>query len=206
MEKSGNHWDGIYSTKKTDELSWTQAVPKTSLDFLHRFNLPKNSPIIDVGGGESRFVDVLLREGFTDITVLDISEQALVNSRERLGSESASMVQWIVSDITGFVPTRNYHFWHDRATFHFLTTGKQIANYVTLASKAIDSHGFMVIGTFSENGPSQCSGLPVVKYSEELLSSTLSANFTKIHCIKEDHETPFHTLQNFLFCSFRKIT
>ena len=106
MEESVNHWERIYSTKKTDELSWTQAKPKTSLDFLHRFNLPKNSPIIDVGGGESKFVDFLLLEGYTDITVLDISEQALLTTRERLGPDSASRVQWIVSDITAFVPTR----------------------------------------------------------------------------------------------------
>lgn len=172
---------------------------------MHSLNLPKNSPIIDVGGGESKFVDCLLDEGFTDITVLDISEQALANSRAQLGPERSSKVQWIVSDINEFIPTRKYHFWHDRATFHFLTTERQITNYVSLASAAIDSQGFMMIGTFSENGPSKCSGLPVRQYSEDLLSSTLAANFRKIRCITENHETPFHTFQNFLFCTFRKI-
>ena len=205
MKDSKIHWDRIYSTKTSKELSWTQSVPQTSLDFLHNLNIPKNSPIIDVGGGESVFVDCLLREGYTDITVLDISEQALANNRERLGPEDASRVQWIVSDITTFAPTRKYHFWHDRATFHFLTSESQIAGYISLASRAIDPQGFLMIGTFSENGPAKCSGLPVVQYSEDLLSSTLAANFRKIRCLKEDHETPFHTLQNFLFCSFRKI-
>jgi ubiquinone/menaquinone biosynthesis C-methylase UbiE len=205
MKDSKIHWDRIYSTKTSKELSWTQSLPQTSLDFLHNLNIPKNSPIIDVGGGESVFVDCLLREGYTDITVLDISEKALANSRERLGPLDASRVQWIVSDITAFAPTRKYHFWHDRATFHFLTSESQIAGYISLASRAIDPQGFMMIGTFSENGPAKCSGLPVVQYSEDFLSSTLATNFMKIRCITEDHETPFHTFQNFLFCSFRKI-
>ena len=200
------HWDRIYSTKTSNELSWTQAFPQTSLNFLHNLNIPKNSPIIDVGGGESTFVDCLLHEGYTDITVLDISERALANSRERLGPEDASRVQWIVSDITAFSPTRKYHFWHDRATFHFLTSENQVAGYLSLATNAIDPQGFMMIGTFSENGPEKCSGLPVVRYSGDLLTTTLAANFRKIHCITEEHETPFHTLQHFLFCSFRKIT
>jgi hypothetical protein len=205
MDEQKKHWDKIYLTKKSDEVSWTQPVPKTSLDFLHSFQLTKDSPIIDVGGGESRLVDFLLDEGFTDITVLDISEEAVIHSKERLGQEKAAKVQWIVSDVIEFVPTRKYYVWHDRATFHFLTTESQIARYVSLASNFIDSQGYMTIGTFSENGPTKCSGLPVRQYSENLLSSVLTEHFKKIRCITEDHETPFHTFQNFLFCSFKKV-
>jgi cyclopropane fatty-acyl-phospholipid synthase-like methyltransferase len=186
-------------------VSWTQSIPKTSLDFLHSFQLTKDSPIIDVGGGESRLVDCLLDEGFTDITVLDISEEAVTHTKERLGREKAAKVQWIVSDIVEFMPTRKYHVWHDRATFHFLTTENQIARYVNLASTVIGSKGYMAIGTFSENGPTKCSGLPVRQYSETLLSEVLTEHFKKIRCVTEDHETPFHTFQNFLFCSFRKV-
>ncbi len=204
MKDSKTHWDKIYRTNKNDEVSWTQAVPKTSLDFLHGLNLPKNSPIIDVGGGESKFVDFLLDEGFSDITVLDISEQALANSRERLGPGNAARVQWIATDINEFIPARKYFFWHDRATFHFLITEKQVSDYISLASTTIESQGFMMIGVFSENGPSKCSGLPVRQYSADLLSATLAGNFRKIRCITEDHETPFHAFQNFLFCSFKK--
>lgn len=197
------HWEKIYATKKSNEVSWTQEFPITSLNFLHSFNLSKNSSIIDIGGGESRLVDFLLDEGFTDITVLDISDVALQHAKERLGKRALN-VKWIVADITEFVPDRKYDVWHDRATFHFLTTEEQIANYVSLASDYLNTKGFMTIGTFSENGPTKCSGLPVKQYSEQLLSSVLRDHFEKIRCITEDHETPFHTLQNFLFCSFQK--
>lgn len=203
METVKNHWENIYGNKSSNEVSWTQAIPKTSLDFLHSFNLCKDASIIDVGGGESKLVDFLLDEGFTDVTVLDISERALERAKQRLG-ERASQVQWIVSDVTKFVPRRKYHVWHDRATFHFLTSAAEISKYVSLASNYIDNQGFMTIGTFSNNGPTKCSGLPIKQYSDETLTSVLIEHFEKMRCITEDHETPFHTIQNFLFCSFRK--
>lgn len=203
MENASSHWEKIYQTKKSNEVSWTQPVPSTSLTFIHSFDLSKSSSIIDVGGGESRLVDFLLDEGFEDITVLDISASALENVKERLG-DKARKVQWIVADVTAFKPTRRYDVWHDRATFHFLTSERQIKKYVAIASDAVNEGGFMTIATFSENGPAKCSGLTIKQYNEETLIATLEKSFQKIKCITEDHQTPFHTMQNFLFCSFRR--
>lgn len=203
MESAREHWEKIYSSKKSNEVSWTQDIPATSLQFLHSFNLSKNASIIDIGGGESKLVDFLLEEGFTDITVLDISAHALQHAKDRLGAK-ASRVHWIVSDINDFIPSRRYDVWHDRATFHFLTAANQIKKYITLAASTIHSNGFMAIGTFSENGPTKCSGLAIRQYSERTLEKTLHADFKKVRCITEDHVTPFNTIQNFLFCSFKK--
>ena len=196
-----HHWEKIYSTKQPDEVSWTQQVPVASLNFIHNFHLPLTASIIDVGGGESRLVDCLLDEGYEDITVLDISATALQKAQERLG-ERAQRVKWIVGDITAFKPARQYDMWHDRATFHFLTTKEQIAKYLRIAANAVGS--FITIGTFSENGPEKCSGLPVRRYSEAALQLQLLSVFEKIRCIREDHVTPFNTHQEFLFCSFKK--
>jgi len=203
MQTPKEHWEKIYSTKTSNEVSWTQEIPVTSLDFIHTFNLSKDAAIIDVGGGESRLVDFLLDEGFTNITVLDISEQALMKTQARLGKQAVK-VKWIVSDVTEFRPIQKFDVWHDRATFHFLTTKEQIEKYVELASLSVHANGFMAIGTFSENGPTKCSGLNIKQYSETELEKTLTYHFRKIKCISEDHVTPFHTIQNFLFCSFRK--
>lgn len=203
MENSKNHWEKIYSTRKSDELSWTQNVPVASLNFLRSFNLSKHAPIIDIGGGESLLVDFLIQDGFTDLTVLDISETALQHARNRLGA-NATQVTWIACDITEFVPARKYSVWHDRATFHFLTQENQIAKYANLAADFVQANGYITIGTFSESGPNKCSGLETKQYSEETLNSILSSYFEKIRCVKEDHLTPFNALQNFLFCSFRK--
>lgn len=195
------HWEAVYQTKNPDEVSWTQEIPKTSLDFIHSFRLNKKASIIDIGGGDSKLADFLLEEGFEDITVLDISATALQKARNRLG-EKAKKVKWIVSDVTEFKPKQHYDVWHDRATFHFLTTPKQVENYLTTARKAV--RHYMTIGTFSEKGPDKCSGLTVKQYTEDQLQNLLSENFDKIRCVNEDHVTPFQTKQNFLFCSFKK--
>jgi len=157
--------------------------------------------IIDVGGGDSRLADCLLEKGFEHITVLDISEKAIDKAKERLGSK-AKKINWLVCDITAFQPAIEYDVWHDRATFHFLTTKEQVEKYITLAKKAVKS--FMIIGTFSTNGPLKCSGLEIKQYAEETLEHTFEHDFEKIRCITENHITPFNTAQNFLFCSFKK--
>jgi 2-polyprenyl-3-methyl-5-hydroxy-6-metoxy-1,4-benzoquinol methylase len=203
MNSLKEHWERIYSTKTSQEVSWTQAVPETSLGFIHSFDLQKDAAIIDVGGGESHFVDFLLDEGFTDITVLDISEEALKKTQLRLG-ERSSLVKWIVSDVVEFKSLKKFDVWHDRATFHFLTTPEQIEKYIEISAQALRDNGFMAIGTFSENGPTKCSGLTIRQYTEQQMEKTLIYYFKKIRCITEDHITPFHTIQNFLFCSFKR--
>jgi hypothetical protein len=195
------HWETVYSTKQPHEVSWTQAVPQTSLDFIRGFNLPKTAAIIDIGGGDSQLVDCLLAEGYENLTVLDISENALLRAQKRLG-DKAQKVRWIVSDITQFEPTEQYDVWHDRATFHFLTAEKQVNFYQNLTAKAVK--GYLTIATFSKNGPKKCSGLEICQYDEADLEAVLTEQFDKIKCINEDHTTPFGTQQNFTFCSFKK--
>ncbi len=162
METRKEHWEKLYSTKQPNEVSWTQELPKTSLDFVHSFNLPKTSNIIDIGGGDSKLVDYLLDEGFQNISVLDISEKAIERAKKRL-SYRAMKVNWIVSDVTEFHPPTTYDCWHDRATFHFLTSADDINTYLTTARQAVK--GFMTIATFSDKGPKKCSMLDVHQYT-----------------------------------------
>ena len=195
-----NHWETVYETKNPDQVSWTQEVPQTSLDFISSFELSKDASIIDVGGGDSKLVDYLLEKGFKNITVLDISEKALEKAKNRLGSK-AQKVKWIASYVTEFEPTITYDVWHDRATFHFLTSAEQIAKYIEIVKKSVN--GFITIGTFSENGPTKCSGLEIKQYTAQTLDEKFKNGFKKIRCVSEDHVTPFNTKQNFLFCSFK---
>lgn len=197
-----NHWENVYDTKTPDQVSWTQEKPATSLDFIHSSGLGKQAKIIDIGGGDSNLVDFLLEEGYENITVLDISAKALERAKKRLG-DSAQKVKWIATDITAFEPNETYDIWHDRAAFHFLTTSEQVSKYIDIAQKYVNE--FMILGTFSTNGPTKCSGLEIKQYDEESLSENFSSGFEKIKCITEDHTTPFDTVQNFVFCSFKKI-
>ena len=196
------HWETVYETKNPDQVSWTQEIPKTSLNFIHSFGLDKKAKIIDIGGGDSRLVDFLLEEGFENITVLDISEKAIQKAQLRLGVK-ADKVNWIVSDITQFNPTTQYDVWHDRAAFHFLTSKVDVNKYVEIVKKSVSK--YIVIGTFSENGPQKCSGLEIKQYSQEEITKLFQNDFQVIECFTEDHTTPFDTQQNFMYCSFKKM-
>jgi len=197
------HWETVFSTKQEDEVSWFQPYPKTSMQFVELFDLALDANIIDIGGGDSHFVDKLLDKGYRNIYVLDISAHAIERAKVRLG-ERASHVHWIICDVTEFQPSVQFDFWHDRAAFHFLTTEDKIYKYVSIAEDAIKKNGYLILGTFSENGPTKCSGLDIKQYSEASMSARFEIAFDRIRCITEDHKTPFNTVQNFLFCSFKK--
>ena len=198
------HWDNVFSTKKSTDVSWFQEVPITSLAFIRSLNLPKTAHIMDVGGGDSYLVDFLLKDGFENVTVLDISEKALEKAKKRLG-ESANKIEWIVSDITDYQDnTKKFDVWHDRAAFHFLVKNKQIETYISIAQKNIKNEGFLSVGTFSERGPNKCSGLEIKQYSEESMTEKFKEDFEKIKCINENHETPSKMIQNFTFCTFQR--
>lgn len=194
-----NHWENVYQNKTTQQVSWTQTIPKTSLDLIAQFDLNKSSRIIDVGGGDSNLVDFLIDEGYEDISVLDISSKAIDRAKNRLG-DKGQKIHWIVSNILDFKPKKKFDVWHDRAAFHFLTTKKDIEQYVKTVSQFANH---IVLGTFSKNGPLKCSGLPISQYDSEDLKALLESDFELVSSHYEDHTTPFHTQQNFLFCSFR---
>mgnify|MGYP000678149815 CR=1 FL=1 len=198
------HWEKIYQEKELKDVSWFQPTPETSLDFFKQFNVPTTAKIIDIGGGDSFLVDHLLDSGYEDITILDISSAAIDRAKQRLG-ERANHVKWIVADAATFKPAEKYDFWHDRAAFHFLTDEQEISNYLDTAQRNINSTGVLVIGTFSQQGPKKCSGIEIKQYSETTMTDRLKTFFEKIKCITVDHKTPFDTIQNFVFCSFRKL-
>ena len=198
-----NYWEQIYQTKKPDQVSWYQPTPVTSLSFFEQYNVPKEAKIIDIGGGDSFLVDHLLNRGYKDITVLDISESSLERAKSRLGDRSG-LVKWIVEDAATFETTERYDFWHDRAAFHFLTKEDEIQNYINTVQQSINPSGILVLGTFSEQGPKKCSGIEIKQYSETSMTDRLKGSFEKIKCITVEHKTPFDTIQQFIFCSFRK--
>lgn len=197
------HWENIYETKQLNEVSWFQPTPETSLNFFKKDKIPITAKIIDIGGGDSFLVDHLLDLGYENITVLDISEAALNRAKKRLGNR-ANHVKWIVADVATFEPTEKYDFWHDRATFHFLTSDNEIQHYVETVDNSIAPNGILVIGTFSEQGPKKCSGIDIKQYSANTLIKLFSSVFEQLNCFTVEHQTPFNTIQQFVFCSFKK--
>ncbi|MDA9338874.1 nodulation S family protein [Flavobacteriaceae bacterium] len=198
-----DHWQNVYDKKNENEVSWYQKSPKLSLEFVKRLNLSLDAEIIDIGAGESRLVDNLLEMGFVNLSVLDISSKSIEKTKKRLGLKS-KLVNWIVSDINNFNPTKKYDLWHDRAAFHFLKDSVEIDNYVKLVKSSLHNQGNLIIATFSENGPLKCSGLEVSRYSENSISDLFNNDFELIKSQKSIHKTPFNTSQEFLFSKFKK--
>jgi 2-polyprenyl-3-methyl-5-hydroxy-6-metoxy-1,4-benzoquinol methylase len=198
------HWENIFKTKDTTEVSWYQAFPETSIKLIEKLKLPKNARIIEVGSGDSFLADSLIEKGYSEITLLDISEKALEIIKNRL-SASAANIEFITEDVMEFQSDHSFDLWHDRAVFHFLTDEKEIQKYVKNVSGKLVSGGYFIIGTFSNNGPDICSGLKVRQYSENQLSEVFKNGFKKIECFTENHQTPSGSNQNFLFCVFQKI-
>ena len=199
---SKQHWETIYQTKSAQEVSWTQVVPQVSIDLIQATGLPKDAAIIDIGGGDSNLVDHLMALGYSNITVLDISAHAIQKAQARLG-EKAHSVKWIVTDILNFKPESPYQLWHDRAAFHFLTEKNQIDTYLQLVKTNAPKQ--LIIGTFSVDGPLKCSGINIHQYDEDSLPKTFeSIGYTNQGCNRHHHTTPFGTVQDFIFCSFKK--
>lgn len=204
--QSKNHWENVYATKPAQDVSWFQEHAERSLDLIRHTRVSRDASIIDVGGGTSTLVDDLLSMDYSALTVLDLSSAALAAAQKRLGEQQAEAVHWLEADITDVtLPKHAFEVWHDRAVFHFLTTEQQRQSYIETVMHAVKPGGHTIIATFAEDGPTQCSGLPVMRYDAEALQAEFGSVFVLEEDVKEEHHTPFGTTQKFTYCRFRKI-
>ena len=199
------HWEKVYSTKSTDSVSWFQEHAETSLELIRSTGVDGDAAIIDVGGGASILVDDLLTRGYSNLTVLDLSAAALAAAQQRLGSCSEK-VAWLEADITKVnLPASHFDVWHDRAVFHFLTTPEERAKYVEAVLRSVKPGGHVIVATFAEDGPMQCSGLSVMRYRAEELHAEFGDTFSLLQQQKESHITPSGAVQQFVYCYCRKL-
>jgi len=197
------HWQTVHKTRDPQSFAWYQETPSISIELILSFGADLNSPVIDIGGGSSLLVDHLLDAGYTDLTVLDISEQALAVAKKRL-SLSGDAVEWIAADVTRHPFERTYEVWHDRAAFHFLTDADGQQRYVDQMRASLLVGGVAIVATFSPDGPEQCSGLPVQRYSEETLSELLGDGFRPLRFEREAHATPQGKVQHFVYGCYQR--
>ena len=203
MNQTHAHWDAVYQRKRPTEVSWYEPSPATSVAFIHASKLRSTDPIIDVGGGASLLVDELLRQGYTDLTVLDISGTALQTVRSRLG-EHPTGVQLLEADVLSFEPTRRYALWHDRAVFHFLVEAVDRKRYIAALQRGLLEDGHVVIATFGPQGPEKCSGLPVRRHDSTTLAAELGNEFALTDSALVLHRTPSGAEQQLLYCHFQR--
>jgi 2-polyprenyl-3-methyl-5-hydroxy-6-metoxy-1,4-benzoquinol methylase len=197
------HWEKIYTEKAPDAVSWYRPHLETSLVLIEQAATGVSASVIDVGGGESTLVDDLLARGYSNVTVLDISQTAIDANRKRLGKAS-ECVRWLVANVTKAELERSaYDVWHDRAVFHFLTSPSDRVAYVRQATRAVKPGGSVIVSTFGPEGPTRCGGLKVVRYDADSLHQEFGVRFRLLDSRKEMHRTPFGTVQQFLYCYCR---
>ena len=197
------HWENIYQKKEIDGVSWYQKIPSESLQLIKKYSLSNSDKIIDIGCGKSFLADNLLELNYTDISLVDISSNALKEVKDRLQNKSLNFIE---TDILNFNSNDKYDIWHDRAVFHFITDNKGIEKYISLCNKYINNHGILIIGAFAEDGPLKCSGLEIKRYSVDQISGLFKETFELVESFKMLHKTPFDTEQSFSFCVLRKFT
>ena len=201
-----NHWEHVYATKKTESVSWFQEHAEQSMRLIRGTGVPCSAGIIDVGGGASTLVDDLLSSGYCAVSVLDLAAAALSVAKARLG-ERTSEVQWTEGDITKvLLPVHAFDVWHDRAVFHFLTSKEDREAYVDTVLRSVKPGGQVIVATFAEDGPIQCSGLPVMRYGPSELHAEFGSPFSLVQHEREEHHTPFGTVQKFVYCYCRKVS
>ena len=197
------HWENIYQKKEIDGVSWYQKVPIESLQLIKKYSISNSDKIIDIGCGKSFLADNLLELNYTDISLVDISSNALKEVKDRLQNKSLNFIE---TDILNFNSNDKYDIWHDRAVFHFITNPEGIEKYISLCNKYINNHGILIIGAFAEDGPLKCSGLEIKRYSVDQISGLFKETFELVESFKMLHKTPFDTEQSFSFCVLRKFT
>ncbi|NOQ87701.1 MAG: methyltransferase domain-containing protein [Gammaproteobacteria bacterium] len=199
-----DHWEHIYSDKKSTEVSWYQQNPEYSLELIEATGVDKLARIIDIGGGASTLVDFLLAAGYQNLSVLDIARSAIEQAMARL-DQQADMVEWIEHDITSFKAAEPFDVWHDRAVFHFLTDADDRLSYVKTMFDALKPGAHAIVATFNLDGPEKCSGLDIVRYSPETLSAIFGVRFQLVETRTEKHKTPSGTSQSFVYCRFLRV-
>lgn len=199
------HWAQVYSDRKPTDVSWYQLHPEHSLALIENCAAGNAARIIDVGGGASALVDHLLDAGYQHISVLDIANKAIKQAQARLGSR-AGTVNWIEQDVAIPLSGEAYDIWHDRAVFHFLTSSEEQARYIANLKQALRPGGHAIIATFAEDGPNECSGLQVARYSPESLSDAMGGVLRLVETREEEHHTPNGGVQRFIYCRFKLVT
>jgi Methyltransferase domain len=201
-KSTASHWDHAYAAGATTP-SWFQQHPGMSLRMFDAAGIQADASVIDVGGGASPLAGALLKRGFGDVTVLDISAAGMSYARRRLGTR-AEQVRWLVADVRTWVPEHHYAVWHDRAVFHFLVNAQDRAQYRGVLERATEPGAVAVFGCFALDGPQYCSGLPVARYGAQELAGELGSHWTLIIQDREEHRTPAGLIQPFTWAALVK--
>jgi SAM-dependent methyltransferase len=200
-----NHWDKAYSNSEQEKLGWYETDLSPTLNLISKTGLQKSAKILNAGAGSTTLIDKLLETGYTNLIATDLSEVALKQLDVRTEGNS---IDFIVDDLTNPEKLLNIDpvdLWIDRAVLHFFVEEKEQDTYFDLLKNKIKSKGFVILAEFNLNGATRCSGLPVHRYSEEMLIEKIGPDFELIDSFNYNYLMPSGAERPYIYTLFRKI-
>ncbi|WP_457615671.1 methyltransferase domain-containing protein [Lutibacter sp.] len=203
-----SHWDKAYVKTPIDKLGWYEDNPEASLKLISACNLPKDALIFNAGAGATTLIGELLKKGYTNIVVNDISEKALNELKLNLSANNQHNVRFIVDDLTNPVSLlnlKNVDLWHDRAVLHFFTTQQQQNAYFDLLKNAVKVGGYVILAEFNLEGAKKCSGLEVFNYNEKMLQERLGTDFELVEFFNYTYIQPSGNTREYVYTLFKRV-
>lgn len=205
-EDLSSYWDTIYETLDHSLLGWYEEIPQPSLDLIDKTGINKNSSILNVGAGATTLVDHLIAKGYDNLLCTDISKTALDILKSRV-KEKANDIEWFIDDLTksdALSKMKPVDLWHDRAVMHFFTKEEDQKNYFNLINQKVKPGGFVILATFNLQGASKCSGLPVQRYNERMLSNKIGNDFKLQESFNYTYTMPSGETREYVYTLFKK--
>lgn len=201
------HWNTVYDTKADEQLGWYEDNPKPTLELIEKCKLESDSKILCVGAGTTRLIDTLIEKGFQNIIANDLSEIALHHLKHRISEKYSHNLECIADDLTN--PTKlnqlkDVDLWIDRAVLHFFLEENDIESYFNLIKTTLSKNGQVIIATFSLDGAEKCSGLPLHRYSKEMIQKRLGPDFLLVDSFNYTYINPFGGERPYVYTLFQR--
>lgn len=203
---SKTHWDNAYTNSPIEKLGWFETDLSPTLDLLNKTMPSKTARILNVGAGATTLVDELVTDGYTNIIATDISKVSLDHLKIRLGDQS-KLVKFIIDDLTNPSELLNINpvdLWIDRAVLHFFNKPEEQDEYFNLLKKSIKNSGYVILAEYNLNGATKCAGLPVHRYSKEMLQEKIGDAFKLVDSFEYIYTMPHGDLRPYIYTLFQK--
>ena len=204
---SQNHWNLAYQKNPLTTLGWYEEKSLPSIDLIKQCNLSEDALIFNAGAGATTLISDLLKLGFTNIVVNDISSVALTELRNNISIPKSTIVNFILDDLTNpssLLELKNVDLWHDRAVLHFFTNQNQQNAYFNLLKKVVKPNGFVILAEFNLEGAKKCSGLDVINYNEAMLQERLGNGFNLLKSFNYTYVQPSGNTREYVYTLFKR--
>ena len=201
------HWDNAYKKNSSKNLGWFESDPKLSIELIEKCNLNKDSVLFNAGAGTSKLIKLLIKKGFKNIIINDISSIAIKKLQNKLQNKPS--IKFIQDDLTNpkkLLKINKVDLWHDRAVLHFFQEKYQQENYFNLLKKVVKKDGHVILCEFNLGGAKKCCGLDIFNYDKKMLIKKLGKDFVLLEAINYTYKHPYNgNKREYIYTLFKRI-